>query len=422
MYHELRKWCTTADDGTRSSSIALSNLRAYVILIVVAFHSVLAYLGSSPATPDPFDVPPYRWVATPILDSQRWFGFDLFCASQYVYLMHFMFFLSGLFVWPSLVRKGSGTFLYERIMRLGVPFVLGVYVLMPIAHYPVYRVTATDPSWSAFWQHWTALPFWTCGPLWFLWYLLVLQALAAGLHRVAPQAGEYLGQLSAAGNDHLARYYFGLVAISALAYMPLAALFEPWEWVRFGPFGLQPGFALDYVVYFFAGLGIGVRGLESGLLGRQGALARTWRIWIAAAFGTFLLWIIPTALITQGYALPGLRIIADLGLVLATAANCFALVAVFVRFLARRSAVADSLSINAYGTYLVHYPFVVWLQFALLGAALFAVAKAFIVFCGALTLSWATSAGLSRSAIGARLIGAEPRRVGQARRAGAPAE
>lgn len=85
----------------QSSSIALSNLRAFVILIVVAFHSVLAYLGSAPIAAAPFDDPPYRWIATPILDNERWFGFDLFCAFNYVYLMHFMFFLSGLFVWPS---------------------------------------------------------------------------------------------------------------------------------------------------------------------------------------------------------------------------------------------------------------------------------------------------------------------------------
>src|ERR1700736_1005696 len=100
---------TEARKTTSKSSLALSNLRAFVILLVVAFHSVLAYLGSQPATPAPFDSPPYHWRAIPILDSARWFGFDLFCASQYVYLMHLMFFLSGMFVWSSLRRKGAKT-------------------------------------------------------------------------------------------------------------------------------------------------------------------------------------------------------------------------------------------------------------------------------------------------------------------------
>ena len=51
------------------SILALSNLRAFVILLVVAFHSVLAYLGSQPALPPPFDSPPYWWRAIPIIDS-----------------------------------------------------------------------------------------------------------------------------------------------------------------------------------------------------------------------------------------------------------------------------------------------------------------------------------------------------------------
>src|SRR5438045_2465132 len=166
---------------------ALRNLRAFTILLVVSFHSVLAYLAFQPALPQPFDAAPYSWRAVPIIDSERWFGFDIFCALQYVFLMPFMFFLSGLFVWPNLVRKTSSAFVRDRMLRLGVPFVLGVYLLMPIAHYPVYRMSAVDSSWSAFWAHWMALPFWPSGPLWFLWQLLLLDLAAAALYRVAPR-------------------------------------------------------------------------------------------------------------------------------------------------------------------------------------------------------------------------------------------
>src|ERR1039458_1710465 len=59
------------------SSIALGNVRAVVIIIVLAFHSVLPYLASLPAAAYRFDSPPYQWQAFPIVDSHRWFGFDL---------------------------------------------------------------------------------------------------------------------------------------------------------------------------------------------------------------------------------------------------------------------------------------------------------------------------------------------------------
>ena len=42
--------------------------------------------------------------------------------------------------------------------------------------------------------------------------------------------------------------------------------------------------------------------------------------------------------------------------------------------------------------YLIHYTFAVWLQYAVLGTALFAVIKAAIVFSATLILSWAIAA------------------------------
>src|SRR5438477_4028864 len=71
-------------------SIAIVNLRAFAILLVVSFHSTLAYLASQTASSLPFDSPPYDWRTIPILDSDRWFGFDLYGALQYVFLMPFM--------------------------------------------------------------------------------------------------------------------------------------------------------------------------------------------------------------------------------------------------------------------------------------------------------------------------------------------
>ena len=161
------------------TSLPLRNLRGVLLLLIVAFHSFSAYIVTQPATPPAFDLAPYDWRVFPIIDNERWLGFDLFCAFQFLYLMQFMFFLSGLFVWPSLGRKGARTFVCDRLLRLGVPFVLMACLLMPVVTYPIYRVTAVDPSWSTFRQHWLALPIWPSGPQWFLWELLALNIAAA---------------------------------------------------------------------------------------------------------------------------------------------------------------------------------------------------------------------------------------------------
>ena len=71
------------------------------------------------------------------------------------------------------------------------------------------------------------------------------------------------------------------------------------------------------------------------------------------------------------------------------------LIAVFLRFATRPVPVADSLAKNAYGIYLVHYFFVIWLQYLLLGAPVFAVAKGVLVTAGLAVFEWAVA---SRSA------------------------
>src|SRR5436853_1229834 len=372
------------------TSLALHNLRGFAILNVLAFHSFIAYIVSQPSSPLPFDSPPYGWRANPIVDGNRWLGFDLICAFEFLCLMQLMFFLSGRFVWPSLLRKGARTFLYERFLRIGVPFVIGASVLMPLAYYPVYRVTAVDPSWSAFWAHWTALPFWPGGPMWFLWFLLALNMAAAAMYRIAPRAGELLARLAAKGAAAPGRFFIALVSVLALAYVPLASIYTPWQWVEFGPFGFQPGPAPQYILFFIAGLGVGAYGLERGLLAWDGMLARRWGVWLAGILAAFVLWIIPTALVVKGYgaALPGLQIVADLGAVLFAASACFGLSAVFLRFAAVRLPILDGVSENAYGIYLFHYVFVIWTQYLLLGVDLPAIAKGLIVLGVTVVLSW----------------------------------
>ncbi len=69
----------------------------------------------------------------------------------------------------------------------------------------------------------------------------------------------------------------------------------------------------------------------------------------------------------------------------------------------------DRLKQNAYGMYLIHYGFVVWLQYALLGLELPAILKGVIVFGGTLFFSWSITAAIRRAPTIAQLIGGERR-------------
>jgi glucans biosynthesis protein C len=382
------------------TSLALNNLRGFAVLIVLAFHAGMAYVVTQPAAALPFDEPPYGWLANPIIDSDRWLGFDLFCAFQFLYMMQLMFFLSGLFVWPSLQRKGAPAFLYDRFVRLGVPFILGVYVLMPTAYYAVYRVTAVDPGWSAFWSHWLALPFWPAGPMWFLWLLFVFNVGVVLLHRVARRPIEILAR--AVANTTPIVFFAVLVAVSGLIYLASAALFSPLQWIDIGPFGLQPLFAPQYAIYLLAGLVVGANGLEGGLLGPN--LERRWIAWLTTAIGSFALWIAFMALIKNELAPPALQIAADIANAVFAASACLAAAAMSLRFAAARWPRFDSISENGYGIYLFHYVFVLWAQYVLLSFQMPAIVKGVLAFCATVALSWAATAALCSFPLGARLI------------------
>lgn len=403
--------------GMSKSSVALNNLRAVVIVVVLAFHSVLAYLGFLGPSPFAFDAPPYEWTAFPIVDSHRWVGFDMFCAWQDVYLMALFFFLSALFTWPSLKRKRPATFLKGRFQRLGVPFLFGVVVVMPIALYPVYRVTATDPSVAAYIHHFLALPFWPNGPLWFLWQLLALTIIGAGLFRFAPRWVERLAQVTDGAARRPLRVFMGLVIVGAIAYVPLALAFTPFRWTTHGPLALQYCRPLFYIVVYVFGLAVGANGLDRGLLTPDGMLPRHWAMWLAGALASLLLWMGLTKLaLDAGAAAPlALRVGLESAWVLGSISGCFFVLGAALRFGTVGSRVLDNLAENAFGMYLFHYVFVVWLQYALLGLNLAAVAKGMIVFTGTLAMSWLVTSAVRSVPGGALLIGVERRVLGTAK-------
>jgi hypothetical protein len=370
---------------------------------VLAVHAVVAYLGSSPASSFNFDDPPYRWRSIPIVDSERWFGFDIFCAFQDVYLISLLFFLSGLFVWPSLLRSGSHGFLRDRLLRIGAPFALTVGLLMPLAHYPVYRVTAVDPSLASYWQHWLALPFWPAGPPWFLWVLLAFDFAAAEFYQFAPRSADALGRLIGQLGAYPRPFVIALLSASALAYVPLALVFNPWDWFHVGPFSFQLCRPLHYLVYFFAGAGVGAYGIERGLLAPDGWLVRRWAAAGVAAMAAFMLWLGMAGLAMMGEGPPPLavQVLEAFSFVMCCAAGVLFMLALFLRFANRRLVALDPLKDKAYGIYLIHYVFSIWLQYALLGLAAFAVVKAAIVFTGTLLMSWASVGALRRIPAGA---------------------
>ena len=398
-------------------NMALGYLRAFVTLMVVAHHAVLAYHPFAPSPAATLAVEPRWWQAFPVVDSVRSGALGLFVGFNDTFFMALMFFLSGLFVWKSLQQKGSRTFVRDRFLRLGLPFAAAAALIAPIAYYPAYLQTGARASFGAFWQQWMSLGNWPAGPAWFLWVLLAFDCVAAALFLMMPKWGEAIGGLSAGASRRPAVFFGLLVAVSAAVYIPLSLVFNPFFWSAFGPFTFQTSRLLHYFVYFLAGVGVGAYGTERGLLAPDGKLARRWLLWLIAALPAFgLLMGIFIAAVTSKTSPQLWGIIGGLAFALSCAVSSFAFLAVFLRFARRRVKVYDRLRDNAYGIYLLHYAFVSWLQFALLRAPLSAISKGSIVFLGAVALSWGATAALRRVPAVARVIRQGRRDAGRGRR------
>jgi len=393
------------DVPTAQYNRAIGYLRAFIVVLVVAHHSALAYHSSAPPPSASLVAQPRWWEAFPVVDAQRWTGFNLLVGFNETFFMSLMFFLSGLFVWHGLKKKGSARFLRDRLLRLGIPFIAAAAVLAPLAYYPAYLQTAGHAGIAGFWRQWLSLGQWPAGPAWFVWVLLVFDCIAALLFALAPRWGETLGRITSGASRRPAAFFALLVAISAMAYIPMALRFTPFDWASFGPFTFQTSRILHYLAYFLIAAGVGAWGFDRGLLAPDGKLARRWPLWVAASLVLFGLdaAVFVVALTSHAHS-QGWAIASDAGFVLSCAASSFAFLALFIRFARSRSPLFGSLSANSYGIYLFHYAFVSWLQYALLPASLPAVAKFAVVFLGALALSWGTTAAIRRIPAIARVV------------------
>ena len=386
-------------------NVSLGYLRAFITVLVVAHHAALAYNPFAPPSPASLLAQPRWWQAFPVVDSARWIGWALLVGFNDIFFMSLMFFLSGLFVWKSLERKGAGAFVRDRVVRLGVPFAWAAAVIAPSAYYPAYLTTASHTGVAGFWQQWRSLGNWPAGPAWFIWVLLAFGLVAAALFLLFPKWGETLGGVTAGASRRPASFFGLLVAVSAIAYIPMELKFNGFAWASWGPFVFQTSRIIHYFVYFMLGAGVGAFGIGRGLLASDGKLARRWILWAVAALVAFVAESAVGIASFSPHASPrSWEVAADCGFVLSCAATSFAFLALFVRFAKRRIKIWDSLTANAYGIYLVHYTFVSWLQYALLKAALPAIAKGSLVILGALALSWGTVAALRRIPAVARVI------------------
>ncbi len=377
-YRSLRRAPLVRIAQPASRSPAFDHLRVFVIALVVLQHVALGYMAGGEAVSGGS----YTNGSAPVVDMAQWSGFNVIVTWTNGFFMPLMFLLSGLFVRPSLARKGLRQYLIDRAVRLALPLLVGVATIVPLSYYAAYLLSGGGDSLVSFWKHMVTVGPWPSGPLWFVGALLVFDAALAmvlaqdRVWHFARRFGQGLDRIPAGA------WLMLFIVASAVAYLPFQLAFGKSHWLTAGPFGIQSSRIGLYFFAFAAGAFIGPERLAR-------AFERQWVRWPVLA-------VLATAAF---FALDGREVPAwvdAVTLVLFSTITAFALLALAVRFARELETVGQSLSANAYGIYLVHWPIVLWLQLLLLWTPLAPVAKGALAMTLGFTLSWAASSLLRR--------------------------
>ncbi len=378
------------DQITATRIVPLDRARTFITLLVLLHHSVVNYTHFGNG------------------DKARWLGFDLMVLFNDSFFMACMFLISGLFVCESLTARGSLNFLANRAWRLGIPFLVSIFVLMPIAYYPTFLryhlPGTTDFSFLHFWGRIFTVGPWPSGPAWFLWVLLAFDAIAATVWSVAPGAIRALGNAIQALRYRPGVAFVAFLIFSIVVYLPMRLYFGDAAWYELDnkyPLPIQTSRIFLYSGYFLVGVGIGATDLRSGIFAENGELAGRWKTWLGIAlafYGAILLLVYAHHNWVADFNAPPLswRLAYGLAFALFSGAMAFAEPAVFLSFAKAPLRLLDAMRPNAYGIYLTHYIFIIWLQYAVYGLSLSPFVKFAIVFVGTLAASWAVTALLRK--------------------------
>ncbi len=166
---------------------ALDATRAFALLLGVVFHAAWSFV------PAP--------IGAPIVDASAGVGFYWFFFTSHTFRMQLFFLIAGFFGHLLFHRRGFSSFARHRLLRVGLPLVVGWLILIPV----VMAVFVTGGNVSG--GNLAELPLpvlftmmyknglmfvprsvgglFSLSHLWFLYYLLWLYALALGLRFLA---------------------------------------------------------------------------------------------------------------------------------------------------------------------------------------------------------------------------------------------
>ena len=340
----------TPSQATSSSRLFFADHLRVALTILVVLHHLAVIYGANAL---------FYYLEPPRNDPLASLVLLVFVLMNQAYFMGFFFLISGYFTPGSFDHKGSNSFFKDRLLRLGIPLVVFMLVLGPIASIGLYYWTGITTPFIQLYPNLIGV-----GPLWFAEMLLLFDFGYVIWRYNRPSA-----QPSAQPLEHV----FRPPSYLAVGLFILALALASYVMRMVVPMGMSIPFfgfpTLSYLPQYLSFFILGVVAFRRnwfqtipGSLGRMG--------FVVAGLATIVLF---------PFALSGGTAFAFLGhgtfqsAVYAlwdstfSVGMCLALITFFRRFLNRQNRLGRFLSQQAFTVYIIHIPIIVLLALAIRG-------------------------------------------------------
>jgi surface polysaccharide O-acyltransferase-like enzyme len=332
------------------------HLRAALVILVVLHHVAMVYGGIQPFyyLEPPASLPAFLVPMAFVLLNQGWF-------------MGALFLLAGYFTPGSYDRKGAGTYLKDRLIRLGIPMVVFYFVLSPISGIGYFLMSGDTAglTWDAFWSAYPDLI--GLGPLWFVAMLLIFDFGYVGWRLLVKK------QTSNSATESSAPTYLGVgifvLALALVSYLVRIVIPLGKSVLDFPTLAYLP----QYLSFFVIGTIAYRRDWLRRLPGRMGIVGFV--VAMLASFTLFALGFVSflKALENAAPQIPPWGFGTWQSAVYALWDSIFAVgmtmaaITFFRRFFNKQSGFGTFLAQQSYTVYVIHIPVVVFLAYALRG-------------------------------------------------------
>jgi glucan biosynthesis protein C len=216
----------------------LDTLKAFIIVLVVATHTSLAY--AVPHNPN--------WAYNSAGSSQWWIV--TFILESGV-MMPIMFFISGYFTLPSLTKRSPGDFLKGKLVRIGLPFALGLVFIMPtLGALSYYSDGGTLPLGHVLAQY-SIFRFNNNYHFWYLGVLLLFFVIVAAIYAARRSA---ISAIRIAPSQPSPLFFPGVIALTTLLCFAINLVTEYGQWTSLYVLQFQTVKAPMYAMYFLLGI------------------------------------------------------------------------------------------------------------------------------------------------------------------------